>query len=311
MKVATTGELNYARKLLENEEIDLAIKELKKLRDRYPNDTVVLYELGSVLLKQGKESEAFYLLSLARNENNKYAITYDIGAYYLSKGDFERAEENFLVLLKGNDSYKCYGLFGLIKTYIHTEDYETALNCFNRLEKIREYTDFRISHYYNLKFLLLFKNGLLIDETLADNYFRKQLVDYSEEATIEHIKEHLKDLEQLNEEELRDKKFHSVFKKDTDIIALYKYCQELIKDKRPDGYSEVDYYRCKLSNSIGATYSNKETMYVEIVTLPNSKDILSIYPVFIEHVNKNSQQKEKERKQPKKRKYKKNKNWNN
>lgn len=295
MKVASTQELNHAKQYLLEDEIDLAIKEFRKLYNKYPSDNVILYELGTLLLRQGTNvSEALYLLKLAINKHNKYAINNDIGLYYLKQSEFDKAKEKFTSLLESEkDSYKCYGYYGLIKVYLHTEEYEEALECFKKMEKIRNATSFTISHFYNLKFYLLFKNGLMIDETRADNYFRKQLVDYNKEEVIEHIKEHL---QKLDEESKRVKKFHSVFNEEIDVVKLYDYCLDDIQDKKPSGYGVVDYYKCKLNEKIGSTYTNKETTSVEVVTFPNSKAILSIYPVYEKHVNKVVEKKEEERK---------------
>lgn len=293
MQRASQKELNYVRQLLLDEEIDLAIQELRNLRKKYPNDSVILQNLGSVLLKQGTNvSEALYLFSLAKTRQNKHSISFEIGSYHLGKGEFETAEEKFMSMLEGNDSDKCYGYLGLIRTYIHTEDYETALDYFKKLDKIHNFLEFSIPHYYNLKFYLLFKNGVIIDETRADNYFTNQLVDYSREAAIEHIKAHLKN---AGSEGLETKRFHSVFIQETDIEALYDYCCEAIKNQEQSGYGIVDYYRCELPNTIGSTYSHKETTNVEVVTFPNTKLILSIYPINKDHVNKIVNQKEEER----------------
>ena len=306
MKVATTQELNHARQLLNTDETELAILELKKLYSKYPSDTVVIYELGSTLLKQGKDiREALFLLSLATNSINKDSITNDIATYHLNNGEFEKAKEKFLQLTKGNEKARCHGYSGLIRTYIHTEEYGEALNCFNALNDVREYMEdeFKVSHYYNLKFYLLYKNGLLSENSHIDNYFRKQVVDYDKDLAIEHIKEHLKSKEEITDNPKREKSVHSVFNKEIDLEKLYDYCLEYIKDKKPDNYGIVDYYKCALDKSIGITYNYNETTYVEIVIIPNTKDILSIYPVDNKHVNKVSTERTKERKQPKKKKY--------
>ncbi len=308
MNVASTRELNYVRQLLLDEEVDLAIKELRNLQKRYPNDALVLYELGTTLLRQDiNVSEALYLLSLATNEHNKYAISNEMGTYFLNHGKYDEAIEKFSFLDNSEkEKDRCYGLHGLIMTYIHTGDYDKALACFDRLKIVRRITDFDVSHYYNLKFYLLTMNNLNPNEAYADNYFRKQLVEYDKEAAIEHIKEHLR---RADEEELKTKKVHSVFNENIDIEKLYDYCLEKIKDLNPSGRGIVDYYKCQLDDKVGATYANKETTYVEVVTFPNTKQILSIYPVFAGHVNKVAEQKEKERRpyKPKKKTYRNNK----
>lgn len=306
MRLATTQELNRARQFLNNDEVDLAILEFRKLHNRYPDDSLVLYELGTLLLRQDKNvTEALFLLKQTANSRNKYAIANEIGIYYLNHGQYDNAIERFDSLIESEkDIDKCYGLYGLIKVYIHTGDFDKALTCFDKLVAIRKTTEFDISHYYNLKFYLLTMNNLDPNEMYADNYFRKQLFDYSREDAIAHIKGHLKDASDT--EEVKAKRVHSVFDNSVDIEAIYDYCEERIKDMEPIGRGVVDFYKCKLDTTIGESYNNKQTTYVEIVTFPNSKEILSIYPININHVTKKAEERTEVRKVPKKRKYNKN-----
>ena len=305
MKLATTQELNYARQLLNNDEVDLAISELRKLQNKYPSDNLVLYELGTLLLRQDKNvHEALFLLKQTANSRNKYAIDNEIGIYYLNHGKYDKAIEKFMSLADSDKVIdKCYSLYGLIKTYIHTDEFSKALKCFNELKELRKTTEFGISHYYNLKFYLHAMNNLDPNEIYADNYFRKQLFNYSREAAIEHIKGHLKDASE--DEEIKQKRVHSVFDKNADIEAIYNYCEKAIKNMEPVGRGVVDFYKCKFDNVIGASYTKLATTYVEITTFPNSKDILSIYPVNNNHVAKHAEEKTEERKAPKPKKYKK------
>ena len=305
MNFATTQELNKARQLLNNDQVDLAILELRKLQNKYPGDNLVLYELGTLLLRQDKNvHEALFLLKQTANSRNKYAIANEIGIYYLNHGEYDKAIEKFSSLYNSEKVIdKCYCLYGLIKTYIHTDEFSKALKCFNELRVLRKDTVFEISHYYNLKFYLHAMNNLDPNEIYADNYFRKQLFNYSREDAIEHIKEHLKDASE--DEELKQKRVHSVFDKSANIEKIYDYCSDKIKDMEPIGRGVVDFYKCKFDNVIGESYTNLETTYVELTTFPNSKEILSIYPVNNNHVSKRAEEKTEERKKNKSKKYKK------
>lgn len=305
MKLATTQELNRARQLLNNDDVDLAVLEFRKLQRKYPDDNLVLYELGTLLLRQDKNvSEALFLLKQTANAKNKYAIANEIGLYYLNHGEYDKAIEKFMSLAEsGKDIDKCYSLYGLVKTYIHTDDFSKALKCFNELKELRKVCGFGISHYYNLKFYLHAMNNLDPNEIYADNYFRKQLFDYSREDAIEHIKGHLKDA--TEDEEIKQKRVHSIFDKSADIEGIYDYCSKQIKDMEPIGRGVVDFYKCKLNMTVGESYNNKQTTFVEIVTFPNSKGILSIYPVNDNHITKRAEEKTEERKQPKTKKFKK------
>ena len=295
MKIASNQEINKAKEYLNNDDVELAIKELRKLYTKYPNDSLVLYELGSVLLRQGtKVREALFLLKQAINSKNKYAINNEIGLYHLNHMEFDEAKQKFSILVNsGNQIYKCYGLHGLIKTYIHTEEYAKGLNCFNELCKICDEAKYEISHLSNLKFLLLYKNGLVKNEDLANNYYRKQLVNYSKDAALEHISEHLKT---IDHEDIKAKRFHSVFTEKINIVDLYDICYGLIQNQKPISCSLVDFYKCKLEEVVGSTYNFQETTYVEVIAFPNTKEILSIYPIYDKHVTKVINEKIEERK---------------
>lgn len=307
MKEASNRELNYVDELLFNENIDEAINELRRLRNLYPNDTRIILKLGSSLLRQRKnESEAFYLLSLANNRYNKAIIIREIGSYYLNNGNFEKAEEQYKKLLTGNESDVCYGLHGLIKVYLHTDQYEDAMKCFDRLKVVSDLLDdkYIVPHFNNLRFILCYKNGNLSDAAYGDNYFRQQLLDYSDEKAIEHIKGHLEEYDDNGD---IPKTFHSVFCEDINIEKLYHHISEEIKNRKPDSYDIVDYYRYDFKRKIGESYSHIETSVVEVITFANSKNILSIYPVFDQHINKVTTKRE----EPKKKKNKKYINKNN
>ena len=106
MRLATTQELNHARQFLNNDEVDLAILEFRKLQSKYPDDNLVLYELGTLLLRQGKNvPEALFLLKQTANSRNKYAIANEIGIYYLNHGEYDKAIEKFIWTYKNIHSY--------------------------------------------------------------------------------------------------------------------------------------------------------------------------------------------------------------
>ena len=300
MKSISASELNVVKRYLFNEEYDKAINELRRLHRIYPDNKNVLFELASILLRQGiNVSEALYTFALIKDKCNQNSIENELGSYYLRKGNFEKAEDSFKTILHRNPSEieTCYGLHGLIKIYVHQDKWEDALRCFDRLAIVSELVDYKLSHFSNVRFLLLYKNDYINGKEKMDNYFERQLVDYDKEETIKHIKRHL---EKLNSDGTKFKTYHSVFSSETNMEELYDYVLEKITDMKPSSYDIVDYYKIDIKEKIGETYSNKETECVEIVTIPNTKQILSIYPVLKNHINKSVREKE----EPKKKTYK-------
>lgn len=284
-KTVTVKEMNVVKQFLLAENYDKAIDELRKLRKRYPNDYDVLFQLGSVLLRQGqKVPEALYLLNLATNKYNKNSVAYEIGTYYFNQLDFDKAEDYYTKLLDGNEKDRCKGLHQLIKIYIHENRYEEAYELFKQLEVVSQLVDYDITHHNNLEFLLTYATGGNILYIEADAYYQHQILDYSRERAIEHIERHL---ERTNPDGSKIKTFHSVFDSNIDITELYDYITEEIQDMDPTGIDIIDYYKLNFDDYIGHTYNGKKTKSVEAVVIPNTKQILSIYPVNPNHINRN------------------------
>ena len=283
-KKVNAKEMNVVKQLLLSENYDKAINELRKLKNKYPNDYDVLFQLGSVLLRQGqKVSEALYLLNLATNKQNKRAVVNEIGTYYFNQFDFDKAEDYYTKLLDGSEKERSRGLHQLIKIYIHEYRFEEAYELFKELKKVSLYADYDITHFNNLEFYLTYTTGGNILYIEGDAYFQHQLLDYSRERAVEHIAKHLME---TNPDGTRIKTFHSVFDENIDISELYDYISEEIEDMDPTGIDVVDYYKLKFDDYIGKTYNGKRTKYVEAVVIPNTKQILSIYPVNQNHIDR-------------------------
>jgi tetratricopeptide (TPR) repeat protein len=297
MKVASNIEMNVYKELLKEDKIGDAIKELEKLRKKYPNDGLVLRELGSVYLRGRIDpSKGLYLFSLAINNRNKDWVYNEIANYYLETGNFTEAEKNFNKISDSERSV-CYKKYGLMKVYMHTNRFDEALECCNFIKPYRNSGAFVIEHYNNAKIYILYKLGKLEDSNLSvNNYFSKQLLNYDREAALDHIAEHLSEKPSVETvDRLLNLMFpkasfevvHSSFNGEIDLDELYDRCLVDISNKNPDAYGIVDYYKCVLDNQIGRSYNGVETNYVEVITLPNSKDILTIYPADNDHINKN------------------------
>ena len=282
MRLASSEEINIYNDYLNNEEPLEALKQLRKLYLKYPSDTLVIKELGLLLLKLNMNiSEALLLLKTCMNRDNSDNINYNIGSYYLSIGDFYTAEDYFLKLSSKDEKSICYRNYGLLKVYLHTGEYERGIECTRILKKYSNTGIFTIGHLNNSRALIYYNLGIFKDEYKYDNYFTTQLVEYSKKRAIDHIKEHLEE-KQLDDKDV----IHSVFDKDINIEELYDKCLDFVEKNSPYSYSTVDYYLLELDREVGLTVADKRTKLVEIVTFPNSNKILSLYPSPSTPVNK-------------------------
>ena len=76
-----------------------------------------------------------------------------------------------------------------------------------------------------------------------------------------------------------DKQVHSTYLEDTNIEKLYEESKTRITSINPSVICVVDKYILDFDKPIGII-KNEETDVVSVVTIPNTYDILSIYPVY-------------------------------
>ena len=118
---------------------------------------------------------------------------------------------------------------------------------------------------------LKYKLGIENDIETENIYFAKQLYSYSREEAINHISEHLDE----NEEKI----MHSVYLEDINIEELYEYASRQIQDLEPgEGYVN-DRYVVRCNRIVGMTIDKQPTDTIKIVVIPNTKDIITIYPI--------------------------------
>lgn len=157
----------------------------------------------------------------------------------------------------------------LVKLYINYERYDLAYKYNNEILK-RQKTCSRFN-IANIDAFLKHKLGIELDEESKNIYFVKQLYSYSKEEAIKHISQHLDE----NEEKLT----HSVYCEDINIEQLYNYALEKINELEPIEEGINDKYIIRCNRIVGLTIDNHKTDTVKIVVIPNTKDIITIYPI--------------------------------
>ena len=92
MKRAPVEELNRYNMLLSEDKSDEALAYLRRLYSKYPGDSNLIIELGSLLLKRKENiSEAFFYFSLAKNSNTENRINNELGIYYIENGELKQS----------------------------------------------------------------------------------------------------------------------------------------------------------------------------------------------------------------------------
>lgn len=319
---------SYIGRLLKDAVANGDIDTVRALYMGSPNDSVIKFEYGRMLVKSGNVSLGRDLLiELLDTKNRNYALL-ELGILEVYSGNINRAYEYFYELLSSNYvKDRCCALLELGKIESFYGNRDKAYYYFNRILSIKSddyYTKMEISRLeaysgnidkakrilnelikrdintssYAKTFLsiVLFKNNefddlirllssskdikttLTISLYLGINfnvffdidyvnasygYTCMQLLDYDEYAAIEHI---------------LDRHTYSgdasLFNCDIDVYRLFNDIKsELILSNRVNKFIFNDIYSIYYPN-IG--YDGND--YLRVITLPNSLDILTMYP---------------------------------
>ena len=268
------GEFKYRAKYhlaiinfeLENyhETIELA----EEVSNNYEVLTPCSYRLLANTYMLIDEEKVLYYIEKLKNygDSQKSAINNLYGSLYFNKRDYKKALEYFY---KVDSIQKAIYYDTVIKIgyiYIKTKQYEKALEYFNEMEKIINSDNFNLECQFAKTFL---QKQLNLEITYdSDLYSVNQIVEYSREKAIEHIKSHT--------EANKDKKVHSVFSSNIDLEKLYDYALSHINEETFYYNNFMDIYLLEYPN-VGIS-RDKKADYIIVVTLPNSKDIITMYP---------------------------------
>lgn len=206
-----------------------------------------------------------------------------IGCYYKNYDDAIAYYDSIL-----NDENKYFVARSKMYIYLHADNEAKALECFKQLYKTKYEPDafqLLINYYLKkdldlaLKYTLKAKRlGFVVDKNVilylekyfniyicnVNNYYSyltNQIIDYDEYVAMDHIVDRHEDS----------------FAPNIDYYTLFNTVKGLIKPEYRNSFSNMqinDIYDIPFDN-VGANGEG----YLRIVTLPNSKDILSMYTV--------------------------------
>lgn len=282
---------SYFNKLIKRENEHLAYIGLAKLETKVGNHSKAIEILQTVDKVIDKDSKYHYivLLELAkasrRNSDLDKAKEYlkiieekDNHVEYewimLEYSNIEEANNNFVsaitILNKLlNTRIHEIALAQLVTIYINHGCYDLAYRYNNELLKVKNPR----SHFNpkQIDIFLKYKLGLEIDIEKEDTYYIKQLYSYSREEAIRHISQHL--------DEDEKKILHSVYSEDINIEELYEYTSAQIQNLEPIEGSINDKYIIKCDKIVGITIDKQPTDTIKVIVIPNTKDIITMYPI--------------------------------
>lgn len=262
---------NVAKQLIEEEYYLDAIKILQKIQKKESSSQSLKFALALAWVTSGvsiDRAEKYFRKIIKDDGVIAPVARVELGRILLCKKEYEEARENFE---KATDSKKTkfYALSELLYLCIREEKYEEAKKIYDYLKRNGYWGATRNSQ---IETYIGYKLGKFRDPRSFENYyFGIQLLDYSDERTIEHLKLHL--------DEDDDKPIHSTYLDSVDIDEVYNSSKIRITGINPSSISIVDKYILSFDKPIGII-NQEETDAVSVVTFPNTCDILSMYPVY-------------------------------
>ena len=295
--------LEYAKILIEEYKIKEGETLLLELLET-KNYLYALLELGKLeTSKNNNEKAKKYFSDLLKygNEKDKSIALFWLGKIESNLGNYKESMKYFNeVLSKGTKEDKMWSILEIAKVYYKQDDYETAKNYFlrmlsrdnkkeieygiqsliilniknNKLKEALENINFAIKNnifvdYINILYLSK-KLNVIFDTKYSDNlgYQEEQAIEYDPYYAIDHII-YRHSLEKFNGEK-------AIFNSNVDILKLFVDIKNnLNEETKLKSFRFNDMYLIPYDN-IGMNGQN----YLKVVTLPNTKDILSMYPVY-------------------------------
>jgi len=269
-----TEEFKKAKDLIDEKYFLEAIKILKKIQKNNGDSHIVRFELARAWATSGisiERAEKYFEKLIKDNTRISDASKVELGRINLCKKDYDSARENFAVAVS-NRKTRVYSLSELAYLAIRENNFEELEKIYREVlsydedywvksvkNKIEAYIDYNLgrisgTEYYD-----------------RDYYFGKQLVDYDEDLAFDHIKRHLCKSE--GSEEV------AVCLEDVNVDELYSTSKTRITSINPLAVSAVDRYVVDFNRPIGRV-KNEVVDCVEVVTLPNTYNVISMHPTY-------------------------------
>lgn len=259
---------------------------IKYLLRKYPEDCTIKYDYLVSLINNNKINDAKNYIDLLlndKNTKNNDEILKIIAKFEYKNGNINNSKKHFTMLL--NSKYKNYAILMLGKIEAIMRNYEEAEKYFSLLQK----KDNQIIKENALNALLLLyikkkkyavalrkcvNSNIYVDDDIIiylcnqlginydydlSNYNQTQLNYYNEAYALNHI--YIRHRKDFNNNVNIDKLFNNAKKL---LFPKYKLNDFVLNDRYVIPYPNI---------------SKNGEKYLKVITLPNTKNILTMYPV--------------------------------
>lgn len=273
--------------LIENGKIKQALMLTRKLLKNNPDNVAFRMQYARLLTYDEKtRMRGIDIMMKIYRSDLKHRSLVELGKQAKLDGDYDTARYFFEEMVKTDKLASIYAILELINLDLLEnkldEAYKLLQENYTRLMNV---IDNKV--ITNTDFYIRYKLGILKDDEDKSKYYKRNLIKYSQNDIINHIKRHTNSF--------NGKKIHSQFSENIDIYVLLSNAKKLISDINPSYSTSVDIYYVDYGEVVG-NVNDEETTYLEIVTYINTKNILTIYPISKEIGNDERYNKQKVKK---------------
>lgn len=247
--------------------IDEAINILEETVKRFKTD-LVLESLIKCYLLKGNNTRVYELINEIKDN---YVKELFLGRLNCNNQKYEEAEKIFTNMIMTNNEtrYYYYAIYYLVISKFRLNKYEEVLELIDKYEKELCYSDRYKREMALMRFLT---NKELGNDVNPTNYSEKQVLLYSEELAINHIKNH-------HDTDYKISKFND----DIDIEHLYYYIRGNLDINKRIIYGALDKYTIDFSKDMGND-EIRNLRSVSAICLPDTNNILTMYPDKYEQI---------------------------
>ena len=277
--LAKEGTKNYFYFLALNAETELCLKTGDYARGRACCEEVQLYgsadnkrnnvNYGRILEAEGNYAEAMRNYQIAAFSSTNYTIqkeaNYHLGNLAYAIGDFETAETALKNALR---QYKISGpiFTKLVNIYLRQGRYQEALDI------VKSLTDpktgmVKIDSLSVVPIIVAKKRGEKLPPRKSKSYLRRQIIEYRADEALAHIQERKRETSETV----------GRFSETVDVEQLFVEIKEQMTDENRINESICDVYEIDYPNA-GYDLEDNLVHKIRVIAIPNTKDILTMYP---------------------------------
>ena len=155
-----------------------------------------------------------------------------------------------------------------VYSYIRENNFDSAREMLNKIYD--KCDNFDQIQFQRLNAIL----GNKVKNKYRNFYSIKQVINYDKDSAIAHIMRHTNKLDVYEES--------GNFNDDVNIEELFSEIVLKISSLKPTYYDDFDHYIINYPN-IGM-YNQYETNYIEVITVPNMNNIITMYPILSDNI---------------------------